>query len=72
MALFGKRPEGKKSKEAKPATREGFKEISVSFACQTCGERAKGAEYNPSTEIVIYTCPSGHKNMIENFGLDIV
>lgn len=71
MALFGKKSD-QESKESKTAAREGFKEISVSFACQICGQRTSKAEYNPSSEIVIYTCPENHKNLIENFGLDII
>ena len=64
MALFGKTPSRRPVNE--------IKEISVSFACQTCGVRVTKAKYIATGNVIAYECSEGHRNVIEDFGLDLM
>lgn len=65
MALFGKTP------EREPVKAEGVVEIGGSYACMTCNKTTRGAKYITGANVLMYKCPDGHTNKIEDFGLDL-
>lgn len=68
MVLFGKTPN---TPEVKPDRDNGI-EMGGSYSCQFCELTAHSAKYLPDVQALTYECSNGHRNIIRDFGLDIV
>lgn len=44
-------------------------EFHAAVNCHTCGEAVPDQEYFPEDSVLVWTCPSGHRSIMENFNI---
>lgn len=45
--------------------------VDIWVDCQDCDEETNNVEYFPNEKTIIFTCPAGHRNFIENFQVQL-